>query len=88
MHWEMERSGSGFYLHAVNSFCCCPRCATPPPLFCPSMRRFMAPEALSSKVGPPSDIWAAGVMAYQLLSGAFPFNDWSNTRNPALSKVW
>ncbi len=27
-------------------------------------------------------------MAYQLLSGALPFNDWKNPRNPALSMVW
>ena len=49
---------------------------------------FMAPEMLSSQVGPGVDVWAAGVMAYQLLSGAFPFNDWNNTKNPALSLVW
>jgi calcium-dependent protein kinase len=33
-------------------------------------------------------MWAAGVMAYQLLSGRFPFDDWKNTRNQALSAVW
>ncbi|KAG1662768.1 hypothetical protein FOA52_006794 [Chlamydomonas sp. UWO 241] len=49
---------------------------------------FMAPEMLESRVLPSCDVWAAGVMAYQLLSGTLPFNDWSNTRNPALSKVW
>ena len=48
----------------------------------------MAPEMLSSCVGPSVDVWAAGVMAYQLLSGAFPFNDWTNVRSPALSRVW
>ena len=31
--------------------------------------RFMAPETLSSQTFPSSDVWAAGVMAYQLLSG-------------------
>jgi serine/threonine protein kinase len=30
----------------------------------------MAPETLSSQTYPASDVWAAGVMAYQLLSGA------------------
>ena len=30
-------------------------------------RRFMAPEVLSSRVVPASDIWSAGVMAHQLL---------------------
>jgi calcium-dependent protein kinase len=42
---------------------------------------------LSSSVEPASDVWAAGVMAYQLLSGRFPFDDWSNTQAPALSMV-
>ena len=36
----------------------------------------MSPEMLSSQVGPEADVWAAGVMAYQLLCGNFPFNDW------------
>ena len=31
----------------------------------------MAPETLSSQTYPASDVWAAGVMAYQLLSGAW-----------------
>ena len=29
----------------------------------------MSPEALQSSVEPATDVWAAGVMAYQLLSG-------------------
>jgi serine/threonine protein kinase len=29
----------------------------------------MAPETLSSQTFPASDVWAAGIMAYQLLSG-------------------
>lgn len=40
------------------------------------------------QVGPPSDVWAAGVMAYQLLSGYLPFDDHKNRDAPALSKVW
>jgi calcium-dependent protein kinase len=48
----------------------------------------MAPEALASAVEPASDVWAAGVMAYQLLTGRFPFDDWQNPEAPALSLVW
>ena len=50
--------------------------------------RFMAPELLSSEAYPASDIWAAGVMAYQLLSGYLPFDDHRNPSRPALSVVW
>jgi len=52
---------------------------------------YMAPEVLSSKVGPEADVWAAGVMAYQLLTGRFPFDDkqgYSNGGGPVLSRVW
>jgi calcium-dependent protein kinase len=48
----------------------------------------MAPEQLSGKTEPASDIWSAGVMAYQLLSGMVPFDDPKNPRAPALSLVW
>lgn len=49
---------------------------------------YMAPETLQSEVYPESDVWAAGVMAYQLLTGKFPYNDKSNPYTPSLSKVW
>ena len=49
---------------------------------------FMAPELLSSKAGPSIDVFAAGVMCYQLLTGTMPFNDWKNSKTPALSAVW
>jgi serine/threonine protein kinase len=49
---------------------------------------YMAPEVLSGKVFPASDIWSAGVMAYQLLSGFFPFDDARSPHNPSLSAVW
>jgi calcium-dependent protein kinase len=48
----------------------------------------MAPETLRSEVYPASDVWAAGVMAHQLLTGRFPFDDRSNPFAPSLSKVW
>jgi serine/threonine protein kinase len=48
----------------------------------------MAPEVLSSQTFPASDLWAAGVMAYQLLSGYLPFDDHRNPNAPALSVVW
>jgi calcium-dependent protein kinase len=48
---------------------------------------FLAPENLSSEFYPASDIWSAGVMAYQLLSGYLPFDDRRNRNNPALSQV-
>ena len=35
-----------------------------------------------------SDVWAAGVMAHQLLTGRFPFDDKTNPFAPSLSKVW
>lgn len=49
---------------------------------------FMAPEVLSSQVVPASDVWSAGVMAYQLLSGLLPFDDKKCRHAPALSAVW
>ncbi|KAG2441940.1 hypothetical protein HXX76_003545 [Chlamydomonas incerta] len=48
----------------------------------------MAPEQLSGKTEPASDIWSAGIMAYQLLSGGVPFDDVKNPKSPALSLVW
>lgn len=49
---------------------------------------FMAPEMLRSEVTPACDIWAAGVMAYQLLTGVFPFDDKKNPYRPAVSNIW
>lgn len=51
------------------------------------MCRFLAPETLSSKWSSKSDVWAAGVMTHQLLTGRLPFNDKRNLYNPALSAV-
>lgn len=49
---------------------------------------FMAPELLRSEVGPAADVWAAGVMLFQLLSGRFPFNDHHNPLHPSMNLVW
>ena len=48
----------------------------------------MAPEVLKSAVEPASDIWSAGVMAHQLLTGRFPFDDKRSPGNPTISKIW
>lgn len=49
---------------------------------------YMAPEVLSSAVTPASDLWSAGVMAYQLLSGKLPFNDRRNPNSPSITAIW
>ncbi|GIL78391.1 hypothetical protein Vretimale_7737 [Volvox reticuliferus] len=49
---------------------------------------YMAPETLRGEWSPGSDIWAAGVMAYQLLSGRFPFDDKKNPFAPAITAIW
>lgn len=48
---------------------------------------FLAPEALSSKWTPAVDVWAAGVMTHQLLTGRLPFDDRRNPHHPALTAV-
>ncbi|KAL0031772.1 hypothetical protein WJX79_006580 [Trebouxia sp. C0005] len=49
---------------------------------------YMAPEVLSSEVLPASDVWSAGVMTYQLLTGQFPFDDKQNPFKPSVAKIW
>lgn len=50
---------------------------------------FLAPEALQSKRGFASDIWAVGVMTYQLLSiGQLPFTDKTSPGSPSITKVF
>ena len=48
----------------------------------------MAPEVLNSETYPASDVWSAGIMCYQLLSGFLPFDDTKNRSSPSLSLVW
>ena len=52
------------------------------------MCRYMAPEVLRSEVLPASDVWSAGVMTYQLLTGQFPFDDKQNPFKPSVAKIW
>ncbi|GFR43958.1 hypothetical protein Agub_g5101 [Astrephomene gubernaculifera] len=49
---------------------------------------YMAPETLRGDWLPASDVWSAGVMAYQLLSGRFPFDDKKNVYAPAITAIW
>eukprot|EP00798_Chlamydomonas_sp_ICE-L_P014541 gene14541-20581_t len=49
---------------------------------------YMAPECLSSRVVPASDLWSVGVMAYQLLTGRLPFDDHKRPSNPAIATIW
>jgi calcium-dependent protein kinase len=49
---------------------------------------FQAPEVLSSQVTPACDVWAAGVMACQLLTGRLPFDDHRNPMNPSITAIW
>lgn len=34
---------------------------------------YMAPEVLRMSYGQKADVWSAGIMAYQLLTGRLPF---------------
>jgi calcium-dependent protein kinase len=49
---------------------------------------YMAPELLRSEESPKADVWAAGVMLYELLTGRMPFRDRSSPGKPVLSRVW
>lgn len=60
-------------------------CASP---LLPLLPRYMAPESLSSQVLPASDVWSAGVMAFQLLTGHLPFDDKRNPAAPAVGAIW
>lgn len=49
---------------------------------------FMAPESLSNDWKIQSDIWSVGVVAYQLLTGVMPFNDFESPYNPRITQIW
>lgn len=47
---------------------------------------YMAPEVIEQHYDEKADIWSAGIMMYQLLTGKFPF--WDNVRECSLQQVW
>lgn len=47
---------------------------------------YMAPEVIRQSYTEKADIWSAGIMMYQLLTGKFPF--WENVRDCTLQQVW
>lgn len=47
---------------------------------------YMAPEVIQQSYAEEADIWSAGIMMYQLLTGKFPF--WDNVRDCTLTQVW
>lgn len=55
-------------------FCCCTAPDTKLKIFC-GTPSYMCPEIVMKKeyVGPPTDIWASGVLIYAILCGHFPF---------------
>lgn len=55
-------------------FCCCTAPDTRLKIFC-GTPSYMCPEIVLKKeyLGPPTDIWASGVLLYALLCGHFPF---------------
>jgi calcium-dependent protein kinase len=48
---------------------------------------YMSPESLRSEITPKNDVWSAGVMAYQLLTGRMPFDD-VGAGAPRVSHIW
>jgi len=55
-------------------FCCCTSPDTKLKIFC-GTPSYMCPEIVLKKeyLGPPTDIWATGILLYALLCGHFPF---------------
>jgi MAP/microtubule affinity-regulating kinase len=55
-------------------FCCCSPPDQPLKVFC-GTPSYMSPEIVNKReyFGPPTDIWATGILTYAMLCGAFPF---------------
>lgn len=53
---------------------------------CAGTPAYMAPELVMQCYDEKADIWSVGMLAYQLLTGRFPF--WEDVRNETLSDVW
>jgi calcium-dependent protein kinase len=47
---------------------------------------YMAPELVAQSYDQQADIWSVGMLAYQLLTGMFPF--WEDVRMQTLADVW
>ena len=47
---------------------------------------YMAPEVINQRYNSQADVWSAGIMMWQLLTGRFPF--WKDVRDCTLQQVW
>jgi serine/threonine protein kinase len=65
----------GLQLKLIDfGFCCCTAPDTKLKVFC-GTPSYMCPEIVMKKeyLGPPTDIWATGILCYAMLCGQFPF---------------
>ncbi|CDW85791.1 protein kinase domain containing protein [Stylonychia lemnae] len=60
-------------------FCCCTTADTRLKIFC-GTPSYMCPEIVMKKeyLGPPTDIWATGILLFAMLCGQFPFKGLSD----------
>jgi len=60
-------------------FCCCTAPGATLKIFC-GTPSYMSPEITRKKdyLGPPTDVWASGILLYALLCGSFPFKGFSD----------
>ena len=47
---------------------------------------YMAPELVMQSYDEKCDLWSVGMLAYQMLTGRFPF--WEDVRKVSLTDVW